>query len=295
MYTAEVFGGRVQKFRPKPDADPAKVMGQELRYTPPAAGNAESCTGCRAPVLTPPLHGHNVRDQQASMRLTHPLWRARPMVIAIVATICAAALVLFFQYRAISTLQSQTEVIVRQISEQTAADIAAELRRTLAGPVLDTLDGGEPAGSARGTARSGGAGIRAGAAGVSARRSLLCVEHRDRRRRRRAKCCFSAATAASSAIRRSAAPSSSWRDGMHRPSTFTSRRKTSARASGIRSCCACSGTMRSASTTSLSSASSSIRRPCRRDLFEEPRRARINALLARRGGDVPLQPARHRR
>ncbi len=31
MYTAEVFDGRVQKFRPKPDADPAKVMGQELR------------------------------------------------------------------------------------------------------------------------------------------------------------------------------------------------------------------------------------------------------------------------
>ncbi len=33
LYTAEVFGGRVQKFRPKPNADPAKVMGQELRYT----------------------------------------------------------------------------------------------------------------------------------------------------------------------------------------------------------------------------------------------------------------------
>jgi hypothetical protein len=31
MYTAEVFGGRVQKFRPKQGADPAKVMGQELR------------------------------------------------------------------------------------------------------------------------------------------------------------------------------------------------------------------------------------------------------------------------
>ena len=32
MYTAEVFGGRVQKFRPKKGADPAKVIGQELRY-----------------------------------------------------------------------------------------------------------------------------------------------------------------------------------------------------------------------------------------------------------------------
>ena len=29
---AEVFNGRVQKFRPKPSADPAKVVGQELRY-----------------------------------------------------------------------------------------------------------------------------------------------------------------------------------------------------------------------------------------------------------------------
>jgi hypothetical protein len=27
-----VFGGRVQKFRPKPNADPAKMVGQELRY-----------------------------------------------------------------------------------------------------------------------------------------------------------------------------------------------------------------------------------------------------------------------
>ena len=62
-----------------------------------------------------------------------------PMVFAIAATICAAALVLFFQYRAISELQAQTQVITRQISEQSAADIAAELRRMLDGPVFDTL------------------------------------------------------------------------------------------------------------------------------------------------------------
>ena len=36
LYVAEVFNGRVQKFRPKPNADPAKVVGQELRY--PVAG-----------------------------------------------------------------------------------------------------------------------------------------------------------------------------------------------------------------------------------------------------------------
>lgn len=32
LYVAEVFNGRVVKFRPKPNADPAKVVGQELRY-----------------------------------------------------------------------------------------------------------------------------------------------------------------------------------------------------------------------------------------------------------------------
>jgi signal transduction histidine kinase len=73
------------------------------------------------------------------MRLTHPLWRAHPLVLAIVATIGAAGLVLYFQYRAIATLESQTQIIVRQISEQAASDVAAELRRTLAGPVLDTM------------------------------------------------------------------------------------------------------------------------------------------------------------
>ncbi len=31
LYTAEVFNGRVQKFRPKKGADPAKVVGQEVR------------------------------------------------------------------------------------------------------------------------------------------------------------------------------------------------------------------------------------------------------------------------
>jgi len=31
LYIAEVFNGRLQKFRPKPGADPAKVIGQEVR------------------------------------------------------------------------------------------------------------------------------------------------------------------------------------------------------------------------------------------------------------------------
>jgi DNA-binding beta-propeller fold protein YncE len=34
LYIAEVFNGRVQKFRPKPGADPAKIVGKEVRYSP---------------------------------------------------------------------------------------------------------------------------------------------------------------------------------------------------------------------------------------------------------------------
>ena len=39
LYLAEVFNGRVQKFRPKPGADPAKLVGQEHRYTGGSATN----------------------------------------------------------------------------------------------------------------------------------------------------------------------------------------------------------------------------------------------------------------
>jgi signal transduction histidine kinase len=73
------------------------------------------------------------------MKLARLFRRSHSMMLAIVATIGAAALVLYFQYHAISALESQTQVIVRQISEQAAADIAGELQRALAGPVLDTL------------------------------------------------------------------------------------------------------------------------------------------------------------
>lgn len=73
------------------------------------------------------------------MLVRRPAWRPHPMVLAIAATFCAAALVLYFQHRAISTLRSQTRVILTQISEQTASDVAAEVRRTLDGPVYETL------------------------------------------------------------------------------------------------------------------------------------------------------------
>ena len=39
LYLAEVFGGRVQKFRPKKGADPAKLVGQENRYTARGTAN----------------------------------------------------------------------------------------------------------------------------------------------------------------------------------------------------------------------------------------------------------------
>lgn len=65
--------------------------------------------------------------------------RPHPLLLAIIATLGAAALVFYLQHRAITTLQSQTEVIVRQLSEQAADDVARELRRTLNGPIFDTL------------------------------------------------------------------------------------------------------------------------------------------------------------
>lgn len=66
-------------------------------------------------------------------------WRPPPLVLAIAATIGAAGLVLYLQQRAMTALQAQNRVIVRQLAEQTASDIAQELRHTLDGPIFDTL------------------------------------------------------------------------------------------------------------------------------------------------------------
>ena len=78
-------------------------------------------------------------DGPIVMRLARRNWRPPPLVLAIVTTIGAAALVLYLQQRAMTALESQNAVIVRQLAEQTAADIALELRRTLDGPIFDTL------------------------------------------------------------------------------------------------------------------------------------------------------------
>ena len=66
------------------------------------------------------------------------------MVVAIPATLSAAALVVFLQYRDISTLQSQTDIILDRLSEQTAADIAAELHRHPRWPGIRHADRGQP-------------------------------------------------------------------------------------------------------------------------------------------------------
>ena len=71
------------------------------------------------------------------MRLALPGFR-RPH-LAITATLIAAALVLYLQHRAISALESQTGIILRQVSEQTAEDVAQRLSRIIDGPVFDTL------------------------------------------------------------------------------------------------------------------------------------------------------------
>ena len=73
------------------------------------------------------------------MQVIERVWRPHPMVLAIAAMLCAAALVLFLQHRASTALEAQTRVIMRQISEQAAVDVAQDLRRTLNGPVFETL------------------------------------------------------------------------------------------------------------------------------------------------------------
>src|SRR5262245_16710179 len=65
--------------------------------------------------------------------------RSDPYLYAVAAIVCAAALVLYLQRSAVRDLRSQTAVVLRQIAEQTAREIAADVRRTLEGPVFDTL------------------------------------------------------------------------------------------------------------------------------------------------------------
>ena len=63
----------------------------------------------------------------------------RPVVLAIVATLCAAGLILYFQHQTLSALDAQTRIVLRQLSEQTATDVVLEVQRAIDGPVFDTL------------------------------------------------------------------------------------------------------------------------------------------------------------
>ena len=112
--------------------------------------------------------GHNVRSGLAiAMRLVGPSKRPHPLILAIVATIGAAALVFYLQHRAITTLQSQTRVIVRQLSEQAAAGrrprAAAHARR----PGLRHAGGGQPPRPACRPPRPGGAPFQRGPRSLS--------------------------------------------------------------------------------------------------------------------------------
>ena len=169
----------------------------------------------------------------------------RPMVLAIAVTLCAAALVLYYQHRALTTLESQTAIILKQVAEQAASDIAVEARRTLDGPVYETLTAVNHPELRAGSPRSGRARIP-GRARAHIRTSIgsLCwsddtedaapgeVVFVDRRapgpgrrpgwpshgRRRSQRLQFGA-------IPRSAAPSSRSPGTTRRNSTFTSRRE----------------------------------------------------------------------
>ena len=67
------------------------------------------------------------------------LRRSDPYLYAIAAIVCAAALVLYLQQRAVVELRGQTALVFRQIAEQTAHDVATDVRRTLEAPVVETL------------------------------------------------------------------------------------------------------------------------------------------------------------
>lgn len=65
--------------------------------------------------------------------------RTDPYVYAIAAIVCAAAVVLYLQQRAITDLRSQSALVLQEIATQTAQAVVTDVRQTLDGPVYDTL------------------------------------------------------------------------------------------------------------------------------------------------------------
>lgn len=67
------------------------------------------------------------------------LRRPDPVLFMIVALMCAAALVVYLQHRALDALDRQTSVILQKVAEQTVTAASQELRRAFDGPVFETL------------------------------------------------------------------------------------------------------------------------------------------------------------
>lgn len=67
------------------------------------------------------------------------LRRSDPVIVVILALLCAAALVVYLQHRALHALDRQTAVILQKVAEQTATAAILRIRQTFDGPVFDTL------------------------------------------------------------------------------------------------------------------------------------------------------------
>lgn len=62
-----------------------------------------------------------------------------PIIFMIGALLCAAALVIYLQQRALRALDRQTQLILHKMAEEKASSVVQSLRRTFEGPVFDTL------------------------------------------------------------------------------------------------------------------------------------------------------------
>ena len=65
--------------------------------------------------------------------------RKDPVIFVIAALLCAAALVIYLQQRALRALDRQTALIVQKVAEQTTVDVLESIRRKFDGPVFDVL------------------------------------------------------------------------------------------------------------------------------------------------------------
>ncbi len=65
--------------------------------------------------------------------------RPDPVLFMIAALLCAAALVVYLQDRALRALDRQTTALVQKVAEQTVESVTHEIRGTFDGPVFDTI------------------------------------------------------------------------------------------------------------------------------------------------------------